>query len=99
MSCAALPTCLFKQKHMCISGTYRDWDLKDGAVRAEWMVWPCEDAKAASREHGKAVSAEGEADGWPASPLCSAGGAAKLPEMFLSSDCLCSRVPGQCWRG
>lgn len=86
LSCAALPTCLFKQKHMCISGTSRAWDLRDGAVRAEWMLWPCEDAKAASREHGKAVSAGGAADGRPASPLRRAGGAAKLPETFLSSD-------------
>lgn len=64
----------------------RGLDLRDGPVRAERMVWPCEDAKAASREHGKAVSAGGAADGRLASPLCRAGGAAKLPETFLSSD-------------
>lgn len=50
------------------------------------MVKPCEDAKTASREHGKAVSAGPAADGRPASPLCRAGGAAKLPETFLSTD-------------
>lgn len=50
------------------------------------MVWPCEDAQAGSREHGRAVPARGAADGRLASPLHRAGGAAKLPETSLSTD-------------
>lgn len=56
--------CLFKQKHMCISGTYRDGDLRDGPVRAEGMV---RTQRQPAESMGKLCQlGEQQMAGWPA---------------------------------
>lgn len=70
MSSVALLTCLFRLKHVCLSGSYRDWDLGSEAVHAEGMVWPCEGAKAASSTQESCASG-GEHQLATASQLCS----------------------------